>query len=59
MSLWYSHPYNFRSFFDWLESAAPTLIGAALKAAAILQPKLAGAAKVEKVVEGYSQGYVE
>jgi hypothetical protein len=41
MSQFYSDPANFREFFDWLEKSAPTLIGAALTAAEILQPQLA------------------
>jgi hypothetical protein len=49
MSLWYSDPDNFRSFFDWLEKSAPTIVGAALKLANILQPELAEVTKVAKV----------
>jgi hypothetical protein len=49
MSQWYTDPENFRSFFDWLESTAPSLIGAALTAAEIFQPELAGVTAVAEV----------
>ena len=50
ITLRYSNPDNFRSFFDALEPAAPTLIAAALKAAKIPQPEFAGVTKVANVV---------
>jgi len=46
MSQWFSDPENFRPFFDFLENAAPALIGAALTAAEILQPQLAAGTAV-------------
>lgn len=50
MSLYYSNPANFRAFFDFLESAAPTLIGTALKVAKLARPELAPMTKVANVV---------
>lgn len=50
MSLWYSDPNNFRGFLDFLETAAPTFIGAALKVAKLARPELAPMTTVAKVV---------
>lgn len=50
MTQWYSDPDNFRSFFDWLDRAAPALIGAALKTAGFVNPQLKPVAAVAKIV---------
>ncbi|SMR61876.1 unnamed protein product [Zymoseptoria tritici ST99CH_1E4] len=49
MSQFYTDPENFQDIINWLESAAPTLIGAALTAAEILQPELAAVTAVAGV----------
>jgi hypothetical protein len=47
---WYSDPDNFRGFFDWLDRAAPGIIGAALEVAGFVNPQLKPVSAVARVV---------